>query len=141
MDLSSESDGDISESEIKEYEEKSFDNSMTILLGQELKSQDNSGLGSSSTKIGIETGQDNELSLLFKGDPERNPTKLSSEELAQAKDNAMLRYKEKKKTRRYERHIRYESRKARADVGERVKGRFVKADRDHMNDDAVAPSS
>ncbi|GLJ18049.1 hypothetical protein SUGI_0318480 [Cryptomeria japonica] len=137
MDLSSESDGDISESEIKEYEEKSFDNSMTILLGQELKSQGRL----SSTKVGIETGQDNELSLLFKGDPERNQTKLSSEELAQAKDNAMLRYKEKKKTRRYERHIRYESRKARADVGERVKGRFVKADRDHMNDDAVAPSS
>ncbi|XP_057857836.1 zinc finger protein CONSTANS-LIKE 15 isoform X5 [Cryptomeria japonica] len=102
---------------------------------------DNSGLGSSSTKVGIETGQDNELSLLFKGDPERNPTKLSSEELAQARGNAMLRYKEKKKTRRYEKHIRYESRKARADVRKRVKGRFVKADRDHKNDDAVAPSS
>lgn len=102
---------------------------------------DNSGLASSSTKVGIETSQDNELSLLFKGDPERNPTKLSSEELAQARGNAMLRYKEKKKTRRYEKHIRYESRKARADVRKRVKGRFVKADREHKNDDAVAPSS
>lgn len=102
---------------------------------------DNPGLGSGSTKVGIETSQDHELSLLFKGDPERNPTKLSSEELAQARGNAMLRYKEKKKTRRYEKHIRYESRKARADVRKRVKGRFVKADRDHKNNDAVAPSS
>ncbi|GLJ50612.1 hypothetical protein SUGI_1078290 [Cryptomeria japonica] len=39
---------------------------------------DNSGLGSSSTKVGIETGQDNELSLLFEREPERNPTKPSS---------------------------------------------------------------
>ncbi|KAF7846357.1 hypothetical protein BT93_L4504 [Corymbia citriodora subsp. variegata] len=39
----------------------------------------------------------------------------------------MLRYKEKKKNRRYDKHIRYESRKARADTRKRVKGRFVKA--------------
>ncbi|KAK7272793.1 hypothetical protein RIF29_13833 [Crotalaria pallida] len=47
--------------------------------------------------------------------------------LAQNRGNAMLRYKEKKKTRRYEKHIRYESRKMRADTRKRVKGRFVKA--------------
>ncbi|OWM76249.1 zinc finger protein CONSTANS-LIKE 14 isoform X2 [Punica granatum] len=47
--------------------------------------------------------------------------------LAQHRDSAMLRYKEKKKTRRYDKHIRYESRKARADTRKRVKGRFVKA--------------
>ncbi|KAI4386359.1 hypothetical protein MLD38_004295 [Melastoma candidum] len=47
--------------------------------------------------------------------------------LAQHRGNAMLRYKEKKKTRRYDKHIRYESRKARADTRKRVKGRFVKA--------------
>ncbi|KAK1282909.1 Zinc finger protein CONSTANS-LIKE 14 [Acorus calamus] len=54
-------------------------------------------------------------------------TKIDSELLAQNRGNAMLRYKEKRKTRRYEKHVRYESRKARADTRMRVKGRFVKA--------------
>ncbi|XP_030542133.1 zinc finger protein CONSTANS-LIKE 15 [Rhodamnia argentea] len=54
-------------------------------------------------------------------------TKADLELLAQNRGNAMLRYKEKKKNRRYEKHIRYESRKARADTRKRVKGRFVKA--------------
>lgn len=54
-------------------------------------------------------------------------TKFDMELLAQNRGNAMQRYKEKKKTRRYEKHIRYESRKARADTRKRVKGRFVKA--------------
>ncbi|XP_044490210.1 zinc finger protein CONSTANS-LIKE 15-like [Mangifera indica] len=54
-------------------------------------------------------------------------TKADLELLAQNRGNAMQRYKEKKKTRRYEKHIRYESRKARADTRKRVKGRFVKA--------------
>ncbi|KAK2993601.1 hypothetical protein RJ640_030908 [Escallonia rubra] len=53
--------------------------------------------------------------------------KADIELLAKNRGNAMLRYKEKKKTRRYEKHIRYESRKARADTRKRVKGRFVKA--------------
>ncbi|KAM3713228.1 hypothetical protein ACB094_01G238300 [Castanea mollissima] len=47
--------------------------------------------------------------------------------LAQNRGQAMLRYKEKKKTRRYDKYIRYESRKARANTRKRVKGRFVKA--------------
>ncbi|XP_058179906.1 zinc finger protein CONSTANS-LIKE 13-like [Rhododendron vialii] len=47
--------------------------------------------------------------------------------MAQNRGNAMMRYKEKKKTRRFDKHIRYESRKARADTRNRVKGRFVKA--------------
>ncbi|KDP41828.1 hypothetical protein JCGZ_26846 [Jatropha curcas] len=46
---------------------------------------------------------------------------------AQNRGNAMLRYKEKKKARRFDKQIRYESRKARADTRQRVKGRFVKA--------------
>ncbi|KAG5521759.1 hypothetical protein RHGRI_034097 [Rhododendron griersonianum] len=54
-------------------------------------------------------------------------TKADVEVLVQNRGNAMLRYKEKKKTRRYDKHIRYESRKARADTRKRVKGRFVKA--------------
>ncbi|GER33563.1 zinc finger protein CONSTANS-LIKE protein [Striga asiatica] len=41
--------------------------------------------------------------------------------------DAVLRYKEKKKARKFEKKVRYASRKARADVRRRVKGRFVKA--------------
>ncbi|XP_044502022.1 zinc finger protein CONSTANS-LIKE 15-like [Mangifera indica] len=47
--------------------------------------------------------------------------------LTKNRGNAMLRYKEKKKYRRYDNHIRYESRKARADSRKRVKGRFAKS--------------
>ncbi|KAJ7527791.1 hypothetical protein O6H91_16G071000 [Diphasiastrum complanatum] len=46
--------------------------------------------------------------------------------VAEARDNAMLRYREKKKTRKFEKRIRYPSRKTRADTRNRVKGRFVK---------------
>ncbi|ONK56135.1 uncharacterized protein A4U43_C10F4480 [Asparagus officinalis] len=53
--------------------------------------------------------------------------KIDSELFAQNRGNAMLRYREKRKNRRYEKHIRYESRKARADSRKRVKGRFVKS--------------
>ncbi|CAL9160189.1 unnamed protein product [Musa hybrid cultivar] len=38
----------------------------------------------------------------------------------------ILRYKEKKKKRRYEKQVRYASRKAYADVRPRIKGRFAK---------------
>ncbi|KAH0991983.1 hypothetical protein GBA52_003466 [Prunus armeniaca] len=70
-----------------------------------------------------------EQSFLMRGDSLRTVgTKADMELLAQNRGNAMLRYKEKKKTRsRYDKHIRYESRKARADTRKRVKGRFVKA--------------
>ncbi|MCL7024474.1 hypothetical protein MKW94_010773 [Papaver nudicaule] len=68
-----------------------------------------------------------EQPFLVKGDIVRATTKADMELLAQNRGNAMLRYKEKKKTRRYEKHIRYESRKARADTRKRVKGRFVKS--------------
>ncbi|KAI3817414.1 hypothetical protein L1987_11204 [Smallanthus sonchifolius] len=57
-------------------------------------------------------------------------TKADLELLAKNRGDAMLRYKEKKKTRRYDKHIRYESRKARADTRKRVKGRFVKANKE-----------
>ncbi|KAK9106246.1 hypothetical protein Scep_023090 [Stephania cephalantha] len=46
---------------------------------------------------------------------------------SEVRENAMRRYKEKKKDRLYEKRICYASRKARADVRKRVKGRFVKA--------------
>ncbi|KAI7744092.1 LOW QUALITY PROTEIN: hypothetical protein M8C21_030342, partial [Ambrosia artemisiifolia] len=43
------------------------------------------------------------------------------------RNDAVLRYKEKKKNRKFEKTVRYATRKARADVRKRVKGRFVKA--------------
>ncbi|KAH7282878.1 hypothetical protein KP509_35G051200 [Ceratopteris richardii] len=66
-------------------------------------------------------------SCMMKGDPPWGPTSPDSASLAKARDEAMVRYKEKKKHRHYEKTIRYESRKARADTRRRVKGRFVKA--------------
>ncbi|XP_073222321.1 putative zinc finger protein CONSTANS-LIKE 11 [Cicer arietinum] len=44
-----------------------------------------------------------------------------------AREKAIMRYMEKKKTRTFDKQIRYASRKARADTRKRVKGRFVKA--------------
>lgn len=52
------------------------------------------------------------------------PRELNSQE----RDSAISRYKEKKKTRRYEKQIRYESRKVRAEGRMRIKGRFAKTD-------------
>ncbi|KAH7676791.1 Zinc finger RING/FYVE/PHD-type protein [Dioscorea alata] len=43
------------------------------------------------------------------------------------RDSVLSRYKEKRKARRYDKLIRYESRKARADSRVRIKGRFAKA--------------
>ncbi|XP_047337176.1 zinc finger protein CONSTANS-LIKE 13 [Impatiens glandulifera] len=45
---------------------------------------------------------------------------------AQERDSAISRYKEKKKMRRYDKHVRYESRKVRAEARTRVRGRFAK---------------
>ncbi|CAN1126666.1 Zinc finger protein CONSTANS-LIKE 14 [Linum perenne] len=47
-------------------------------------------------------------------------------DFAENRGNAMLRYMEKKKNRRYDKRIRYESRKTRADSRKRVQGRFAK---------------
>ncbi|GFZ07578.1 CONSTANS-like 9 [Actinidia rufa] len=44
-----------------------------------------------------------------------------------SRSDAVMRYKEKKKARKFDKKVRYASRKARADVRRRVKGRFVKA--------------
>ncbi|XP_018439710.2 zinc finger protein CONSTANS-LIKE 10 [Raphanus sativus] len=43
------------------------------------------------------------------------------------RNNAVMRYKEKKKARKFDKRVRYVSRKERADVRRRVKGRFVKS--------------
>ncbi|KAM7263249.1 hypothetical protein ACFE04_000932 [Oxalis oulophora] len=55
------------------------------------------------------------------------------------RNDAVLRYKEKKKNRRFDKRVRYESRKARADVRKRVKGRFVKAG-DAYDYDPLSPT-
>ncbi|KAL6561326.1 Zinc finger protein [Orobanche minor] len=44
-----------------------------------------------------------------------------------SRSDAVMRYKEKKKARKFEKKVRYASRKARADVRRRVKGRFIKS--------------
>uniref|UniRef100_A0A7N0TTJ1 Uncharacterized protein n=1 Tax=Kalanchoe fedtschenkoi TaxID=63787 RepID=A0A7N0TTJ1_KALFE len=46
---------------------------------------------------------------------------------SQERDTALSRYKEKKRNRRYDKHIRYESRKVRAESRTRIKGRFAKS--------------
>ncbi|XP_010442245.1 PREDICTED: zinc finger protein CONSTANS-LIKE 10 [Camelina sativa] len=46
---------------------------------------------------------------------------------ATTRNNAVMRYKEKKKARKFDKRVRYVSRKERADVRRRVKGRFVKS--------------
>ncbi|XP_062215607.1 zinc finger protein CONSTANS-LIKE 13-like [Phragmites australis] len=43
------------------------------------------------------------------------------------RDSVISRYKEKRKTRRFDKQVRYESRKVRADGRLRIKGRFAKA--------------
>lgn len=66
-------------------------------------------------------------SLLLMGEPPWCPPCPEGPNPASSRSNAVMRYKEKKKTRKFEKKVRYASRKARADVRRRVKGRFVKA--------------
>ncbi|XP_057507275.1 zinc finger protein CONSTANS-LIKE 10-like [Actinidia eriantha] len=62
-------------------------------------------------------------SMLLMGEPPCAESSMPST----SRSSAVMRYKEKKKTRKFEKKVRYASRKARADVRKRVKGRFVKA--------------
>ncbi|XP_022758887.1 zinc finger protein CONSTANS-LIKE 9-like isoform X1 [Durio zibethinus] len=66
-------------------------------------------------------------SMLLMGEPPWCPPCTESSFPSATRSNAVMRYKEKKKTRKFEKRVRYASRKARADVRKRVKGRFVKA--------------
>ncbi|CAH2044815.1 unnamed protein product [Thlaspi arvense] len=52
---------------------------------------------------------------------------ISASSHATTRNNAVMRYKEKKKARKFDKRVRYVSRKERADVRRRVKGRFVKS--------------
>ncbi|XP_065875012.1 zinc finger protein CONSTANS-LIKE 9 isoform X2 [Euphorbia lathyris] len=66
-------------------------------------------------------------SMLLMGEPPWCPPCAEGSFPLVNRSDAVLRYKEKKKTRKFEKRVRYASRKARADVRRRVKGRFVKA--------------
>ncbi|KAL5213139.1 hypothetical protein ABZP36_023986 [Zizania latifolia] len=66
-------------------------------------------------------------SLILMGEPPWHPPGPESSSAGGRRGSALTRYKEKKKIRKFDKKIRYASRKARADVRKRVKGRFVKA--------------
>ncbi|KAH7533532.1 hypothetical protein FEM48_Zijuj04G0140900 [Ziziphus jujuba var. spinosa] len=66
-------------------------------------------------------------SMLLMGEPPWCPPPCQENLQSASRSDAVMRYKEKKKTRKFEKRVRYASRKARADVRKRVKGRFVKA--------------
>lgn len=59
---------------------------------------------------------------LFLGHPIQMPTQLTPME----REARVLRYREKKKMRKFEKTIRYASRKAYAETRPRIKGRFAK---------------
>ncbi|KAH0775174.1 hypothetical protein KY290_012311 [Solanum tuberosum] len=65
--------------------------------------------------------------MLLMGEPPWCPPCTEISSTSTSRSNAVLRYKEKKKTRKFDKRVRYVSRKARADVRRRVKGRFIKA--------------
>lgn len=66
-------------------------------------------------------------SMLLLGEPPWCPPCADGSFQSTSRTEAVQRYKEKKKARKFEKRVRYASRKARADVRKRVKGRFVKA--------------
>lgn len=59
---------------------------------------------------------------LFSGSPAQLPVQLTGVD----REARVMRYREKKKTRRFEKTIRYASRKAYAETRPRIKGRFAK---------------
>ena len=59
---------------------------------------------------------------LFSGPPIQMPSPLTPMD----REARVLRYREKKKTRKFEKTIRYASRKAYAETRPRIKGRFAK---------------
>ncbi|XP_044504710.1 zinc finger protein CONSTANS-LIKE 2-like [Mangifera indica] len=87
----------------------------------------------SSTDIGVVPDSTSEISIshsrppkgtidLFSGHPIQMPPQLSPVD----REARVLRYREKKKTRKFEKTIRYASRKAYAETRPRIKGRFAK---------------
>ncbi|XP_077232598.1 zinc finger protein CONSTANS-LIKE 13-like [Tasmannia lanceolata] len=85
------------------------------------------------SEIHANNGQKDQQDLVIKEIPSL-PPKGVHELTGPDRDLVISRYKEKKKTRRYDRHIRYESRKARADNRARIRGRFAKVNQDQNVD-------
>ncbi|KAG6589089.1 zinc finger protein CONSTANS-LIKE 9-like [Cucurbita moschata] len=65
--------------------------------------------------------------MLLMGEPPWCSMATESSFQSSNRSDAVMRYKEKKKARKFEKKVRYASRKERADIRRRVKGRFVKA--------------
>ena len=68
--------------------------------------------------------------------------------MGESREARLMRYREKRKNRRFEKTIRYASRKAYAETRPRIKGRFAKradhdgdADADDAEAEAAVPSS
>lgn len=78
-------------------------------------------------------------SMLLLGETPLCPPCAENSVQSANRTNAVMRYKEKKKTRKFDNRVRYASRKARADVRKRVKGRFVKAG-DAYDYDPLSPT-
>lgn len=75
----------------------------------------------------IETQDCGASSMLLMGEPPWGSLGAECSTFPSSRTDAVMRYKEKKKKRKFEKKVRYATRKARADVRKRVKGRFVKA--------------
>ncbi|CAH8320752.1 unnamed protein product [Eruca vesicaria subsp. sativa] len=72
--------------------------------------------------------QDSSSSVMVPVSTSTTTTRSTTHEINSLERNSALsRYKAKKKSRRYEKHIRYESRKVRAESRTRIRGRFAKS--------------
>ncbi|GMH04398.1 hypothetical protein Nepgr_006237 [Nepenthes gracilis] len=74
---------------------------------------------------------------LFSGSPLQVPTQLTPRD----REARVLRYREKKKTRKFEKTIRYASRKAYAETRPRIKGRFAKRSNAEIEVDQMFPNT
>lgn len=120
------------------------DMDMSTMNVQFTTSQENSGLSWTASAVSGDSSDYVECDLspvllTPSGESSLGSGSPDSVTFAQARDSAMLRYKEKKKIRRFGKKIRYESRKARADIRTRVKGRFVKVGQACDYDPMVQP--
>ncbi|CAI0462542.1 unnamed protein product [Linum tenue] len=105
---------------------KKKSNNPTMSQGAATTSESNNNHHPLSTKASFKKASSGEGSAVATLAPGGGSKVVDVVVMAQNRGNAVQRYKEKKKTRRFDKHIRYESRKARAETRKRVKGRFVK---------------
>ncbi|KAL4037017.1 hypothetical protein IC575_000600 [Cucumis melo] len=92
--------------------------------------QEHSGLSFSGMTGESSAGEHQDCgasSMLLMGEPPWCSMATETSFQSSNRSDAVMRYKEKKKARKFEKKVRYASRKVRADTRRRVKGRFVKA--------------